>query len=160
MKRLIICLVILSIFSLSTVASAHGPGMMGGGQQEWQYCPYCGQPFGQGGYGMMGGGMMGSGMMGRGGMMGGYGMGHGMMGGGMMGRGGMMGGGYEHSEECQKFFDQNAGPRKELNSKRFDYYEAARNPKTTPETLSKLENEIRELQEKIYAKAPQACWAR
>jgi mono/diheme cytochrome c family protein len=37
-----------------------GPGMMGGRQQGWNYCPYCGQPLGQGGYGM-GPGKMGPG---------------------------------------------------------------------------------------------------
>lgn len=141
MKRSIICLAVLSIFSVFAIAYAQGPGMMGSGQQGWQYCPYCGQSLGQGGYGM------GHGMMGRGGMMGGYGMGHGMMGPGY----------YGQSEECQKFFDQNAGLRKELNNRRFDYFEAARNPKTTPESLSVLEKEIRELQEKIYAKVPQGC---
>ena len=135
MKRIVICLAILSIFTVFAISYAQGPGMMGGGQQGWQYCPYCGQPLGQGGYGMGPG------------MMGGYGMGPGMMGPGY----------YGQSEECQKFFDQNAGLRKELNSKRFDYFEAMRNPKTTPESLSKLEKEIRELQEKIYAKAPQGC---
>lgn len=118
-----------------------GPGMMGGGQQGWQYCPHCGQPLGQGGYGM-GPGMMGGGY--------GYHMSPGMM----------RPGYYGQSEECQKFFDQNAGVRKELNSKRFDYFEAARNPKTTPESLSKLEKEIRQLHKKIYAKAPQSCWTR
>lgn len=164
MKRVVICLAILSIFTVFAISYAQGPGMMGGGQQGWQYCPYCGQPLGQGGYGM------GPGMMGRGGMMGGYGMGPGMMGGGYgyhMGPGmmggygmgsGMMGPGYYgQSEECQKFLEQNTGLRKELNSKRFDYFEAMRNPKTTPESISKLEKEIRELQEKIYTKASQGC---
>jgi mono/diheme cytochrome c family protein len=116
-----------------------GPGMMGGG--------------------MMGGYGMGPGMMG-GGMMGGYGMGPGMMGRGMMG-GGMMGrgmmGGYNQSEECQKFLDETAGLRKELHEKRFEYSEAYRNPKTTPETIVKLEREILDLQKKIYAKAPLGC---
>ncbi len=116
-----------------------GPGMMGGGMM---------------GGGMMGGGMMGGGMMG-GGMMGGGMMGRGMMGGGMMGRGMM--GGYNQSEECQKFLDETAGLRKELYDKRFEYSEAYRNPKTTPETIVKLEREILDLQKKIYAKAPLGC---
>lgn len=71
----------------------------------------------------------GPGMMG-GGMMGGYGMGPGMM------------GGYYQSEECQKFLDETAGLRKGLNDKRFEYSESYRNPKTTPETIVKLEREI------------------
>ncbi len=128
MKKLLICVMILSVCAISVGVSAQGPGMMWGGQQGWNYCPYCGQDLGQGGYGM-GPGMMGPGYYGK-------------------------------NEECQEFFDQNAGLRKELNSKRFDYFEAARNPKTTRESLAKLENEIRDLQEKIYAKAPQACWGR
>ena len=33
-----------------------------------------------------------------------------------------------------------------------------RNPKTTPETVAKLEKEIREAQQEIYPKAPQGCW--
>jgi hypothetical protein len=71
----------------------------------------------------------------------------------------MMGPGcYQQNEACQNFLDQNADARKELNSKRFEYFEAVRNPKTTPETVAKLEKEIRELQEKIYSKAPQGCW--
>ncbi|MEW6003172.1 MAG: hypothetical protein AB1638_11065, partial [Nitrospirota bacterium] len=126
--------------------------MMGGGQGGW-YCPYCGQW--QGGYGMgpgmMGGGMMGPGMMG-GGMMGH--MGRGMMGPGMMGPGY-----YGQPEECQKFLDETSGLRKELYNKRYEYFEAYRNPKTSPETIVKLEKEIRDLQEKIYAMAPRgyAC---
>jgi mono/diheme cytochrome c family protein len=114
-------------------------GMMGGGM----------------GQGMMGGGI-GQGMMGGGmgqGMMGG-GMGQGMMGGGM-GQGMM--GGYNQSEECQKFLDDTAGLRKELYDKRFEYYEAHRNPKTTVETLTRLDREIFDLQKKIYVKAPLGC---
>jgi hypothetical protein len=90
-------------------------------------CPYCGQPMGRG---MMGGGMMGHGMM-----------------------------GYDssQSEECQKFLDENAGLRKELNNKRFEYQEAMRNPKTTSETIGKLAKELHELYQKIRGKAPRGC---
>ena len=111
------------------------------------------------GNGMMGNGMMGNGMMGNGmtgnGMTGNGMMGNGMMGNGMMGNGMM--GGYNQSEECQKFLDEAAGLRKELHNKRFEYSEAYRNPKTTPETIVKLEREIFDLQKKIYAKAPLGC---
>ena len=89
---------------------------------------------------------MGPGMMG-----GGYGMGYGMMGRGH----------YDYSEECQKFLDETAQQRKELYNRRYEYSEAFRNPKTSPETIANLEKEIRELQEQIYKKAqkvPQGCW--
>jgi len=121
-----------------------GPGMMGGRQQGWNYCPYCGQPLGQGGY------RMGPGMIGRGGMMGGgygYHMGPGMMGPGY----------YQQNEACQKFLDETTGMRKDLHNKRYEYFEAIRNPKTTPETAAKLEKELRDLQANIYSKAPQGC---
>ncbi len=59
--------------------------------------------------------------------------------------------------ECQKFLDDTVGLRKDLHNKRFEYFEAIRNPKTTGETVSKLEKEIRDLQELIYAKAPLGC---
>jgi len=63
--------------------------------------------------------------------------------------------GYNQSEECQKFFADTAKLRKELHSKRFEYFEAYRNPDTKPDTLAKLDREIRALQEKIYEKAPE-----
>jgi hypothetical protein len=153
-RKFLIAFTILLILIFASVAFAQGPGMMWGGQQGWQYCPYCGQPLGQGGYGM-GPGMMGPGY-------GGYGMGPGMMrgyGGYGMGPGMMWGGGnYNQSEQCQKFMDETAGMRKDLHNKRYEYFEAVRNPKTTPETAAKLEKELRELQGKIYEKAPQGCW--
>ena len=64
---------------------------------------------------------------------------------------------YNQSEECQKFFDDTAKLRKELHSKRFEYFEAYRNPDTKPDTLAKFDREIRALQEKIYEKAPEGC---
>ncbi|MDQ7787913.1 MAG: hypothetical protein RDU01_09905 [Thermodesulfovibrionales bacterium] len=45
-----------------------------------------------------------------------------------------------------------------MHTKRYEYFEMIRNPKTTPETVTKLEKDIRELQEKIHEKAPQGCW--
>ena len=73
-----------------------------------------------------------------------------MMGNGMMG-------GYYQSEECQRFLDETSVLRKELHNKRFEYFEAYRNPKTTPERIVQLEREIFDLQKKIYAKAPLGC---
>ncbi len=144
MKRLVLGLALVLLLSVVAVSYAQGPGwwgmgpgMMGGGQGGW-YCPYCGQYMGpRGGYGM------GPGMMGHG-----WGMGPGMMGPGY----------YGQSEECQKFLDETAPLRKELHEKRYEYFEASRNPKSTPESITKLEKEIRELQQKIYSKTPQGCW--
>lgn len=114
----------------------------------------------RGGYGM-GPGMMGGDGMGPG-MMRGDGMGRGMRGGYGMGRG--MRGGYgmgpdfeSQSPECQKFYDETAKIRKELHDKRFEYFEAVRKPKTTMETLANLQKEMKELQDKIYSKAPLGC---
>jgi hypothetical protein len=151
MKKISIMLVVIGILTAAGIVYADD-------QESWSgynYCPYCGSYMGQGGYGM-GPGMMGQGMMSRG--MGGQGMGPGMMGQGMMGRGMMGRGSQSQSPECQKFFDETAGLRKELHTKRFEYFEAARNPKTTGEALTKIEKEVRELQEKIYAKGPIGCW--
>jgi hypothetical protein len=85
------------------------------------------------------------------------------MGPGMMGRGSGMGQGmgrgyYRMSPECQKAFDETAPLRKELYNKHFDYREAMRNPKTTNEMLDKMEKEMHDLQDKIYAKIPRNCW--
>jgi hypothetical protein len=136
----------LTVFALSLGSTVYGqgPGMWGGG------------------YGM-GPGMMGPGWGGYGpGMMGGYGMGPGYGGGYGYGMGpGMMGPGWRQgyglNEECQKYLDETAGMRKELNNKRFEYFEAMRNPKTKPEELTRLEKEVWELQQKIYSKAPAVC---
>jgi hypothetical protein len=134
MKKLMTVLVIFLVFTIPAYAEQEtsGAGTMGGQQGQ------------MGGYGMGPG------------MMGGYGMGPGMMGGYGMGPG-MMGGYYGYSTECQKFYDETRTLRKELNDKKFEYFEVLRNPKTTGEMAAKLENEIRELQNKIYAKAPLGC---
>jgi cytochrome c553 len=96
--------------------SPEGLDLKSGGKGSW-YCPYCGQYMWHGGGYGMGPGMMGSYGYGMGpGMMGGYGMGLGMMGPGYHGE----------SEACQKFLDENAGLRKELYNKRFEYSEALR----------------------------------
>ncbi len=54
----------------------------------------------------------------------------------------------------QKFLDETKDLRKALNEKRFEYFEALRNPETKPETLEKLQKEVFELQQKLFAKAP------
>lgn len=53
----------------------------------------------------------------------------------------------------KKFLEETADVRKEFHNKQFEYFEAVRNPKTKPETITKLEKEIRKLQEKLYAQA-------
>jgi hypothetical protein len=57
----------------------------------------------------------------------------------------------------RKFFDETSNLRKDLHNKRFEYFEAARNPKTDPETLTTLEKEIYEIQTKIRGKAPRTA---
>ena len=79
----------------------------------------------------------------------------------------MMGPGYyQQNEACKKLLDETAGTRKDLHNKGFAYFEANRNPKTDPEAVTKIGKEIGELQNKLYAKAPQGtnkgfampCW--
>lgn len=77
-------------------------------------------------------------------MRGGYGMGSGMM----------QGYWYEGGKDYQKFLDETLALRKQLHEKRFEYYEALRNPDTKMETLAKLEKEMAELEDKIYEKTP------
>jgi hypothetical protein len=166
-----IALMVGFVFALVAMVYAQGPGWGGYGQG---YGMGPGMMYGWGGYGPgygMGPGMMyGWGGYGQGygmgpGMMygwGGYGPGYGMGPGMMYGWGGHGYGtgrrGFNQSEECQKFLDDTAKLRRELHSKRFEYFEAYRNPDTKPDTLAKLDREIRALREKIYEKAPeQGC---
>jgi hypothetical protein len=58
----------------------------------------------------------------------------------------------------QKSLDQTAALRRQLNDVRFDYLEAIRNPKTSPETVAKLEKKIGDLQEKLYANNPRRTY--
>ncbi len=58
----------------------------------------------------------------------------------------------------QKFLDETRDLRKELHQKRFEYFEAIRNPETKPETVTKLEKEIFELQQKLHEKAPTTAY--
>ncbi len=57
-----------------------------------------------------------------------------------------------------KFLRDTRELRKELNEKRFEYFEALRNPETKPETITKLQKEIWDLQQKIYEKAPRTAY--
>lgn len=62
------------------------------------------------------------------------------------------------SEACQAFLNETQGVHRELHDKRFEYREAIRNPKTTPETLSSIDKQIVDLRWKIQAKNTQGCW--
>ena len=97
-------------------------------------------------------------MMGYGGHMGG---GYGMMGPNMMG-GNFGNGGYGactgpgwnsqnswNSEKHQKFLKDSVELRKEMNEKRFEYWEAQRNPDTTKEQFSKLEKDMTDIHTKL-----------
>lgn len=144
MKKLLLISAIIVALTAGYAFAQMGGGMMGNQQGQ------TGQS-----------GMMGSqqGQRGQGGMMGGQDMmgGQGMMGPGMMGpgRGYDEDPGYEQdTKKYQKFLDDTTKSRKELYDKRFEYFEAMRNPDTKQETISKLEKEIKELQEKLYEKAP------
>ncbi|MBI5664189.1 MAG: hypothetical protein HZC49_03720 [Nitrospirae bacterium] len=54
----------------------------------------------------------------------------------------------------QAFLNETAELRKELHNKKFEYFEAKRDPKTTVETLSRLEKEIYDIRSSIREKAP------
>ncbi|HHN63992.1 MAG TPA: hypothetical protein ENK09_01345 [Nitrospirae bacterium] len=58
----------------------------------------------------------------------------------------------------QKFLQDTRDLRKQLTERRFEYFEALRDPATTPETIAKLEKEITDLQQKIYEKAPKTAF--
>jgi peptidoglycan hydrolase CwlO-like protein len=137
MKKVIVVLAIVFLSSMAALAQENsggnsaGQGMMGSGDNS-------------AGPGMMGGG--------------GYGTGSEMMGGEGNGKNtGTMGQGYSQRPECQEFYNETTKLRKELHEKRFEYFETQRNPKASMETITKYETQIKELQEKISAKAPPGC---
>lgn len=156
MKRMV--LVVAVVLGVATVGWAHmmggavagapqtqewigGPGMMGGYGMMGPY-----------GYGMMGGYGMGPGMMGSYGYGPGYGMGPGMMGGYGPGYGMVPGGANVYSPQMKKFLDETTDLRKEIHNKQFEYAEALRDPKTTPESIWLLEKELRDLTGKLTEK--------
>lgn len=144
-------LVCVGVMFLAAVALADqermGYGMMGGSQTQGPSGPGWGTGYDATcqGWGAMGPGAMGPGMMG---MMG-PGM-MGMMGTGMMGPG-MMG---AANPEVAKFLDETRDLRREMHMKGFDYMEALRNPKTTPEMIRKLRVDMKGLMLKLYEKSP------
>jgi|Deesub1362B_J571_1020462.scaffolds.fasta_scaffold00139_9 hypothetical protein len=58
----------------------------------------------------------------------------------------------------KKFLDETRELRKQLHDKRFEYFEALRDPNIKPETITKLEKELSELQQKLYEKAPKTAY--
>ena len=134
MKKALLLVTIAGLFLVLGVCAGHAqpmaPGMMGqryapSPNENWNYCPYCGNYIGpQRGYGM------GPGY--------GYGMGPGMMGGGMMGRGyggyGMMGPGYGYGPGPQsRFGPQYQQPMEPLDRDQVkqqveNYLKSTRNP--------------------------------
>lgn len=62
------------------------------------------------------------------------------------------------TKTCEKFLDETAGLRKDLSGKRFDYYEALRNPSTSSDALDRMEKEMSELDRKISAVNTHHCW--
>jgi hypothetical protein len=136
MKKLVITLAVAAaILTFGAAVYAYGPGW----GSEFLGCP---------GYGY-GPQMMGPGY-------GGYGHGPQMMGPGYGGYGGPSAG--WHGTYDQKYLDQTADLRKQLNDTRFDYMEAVRNPKTSPETVAKLQKKLADLQEKLYAQTPRGTY--
>jgi hypothetical protein len=152
MKKIVILLSVVTILAIGTVAFAHNPGgyggdghMMGPGYGNHMMGPGYGNYMMRPGYGnhMMGPGY-GNHMMGPG-------YGNNMM---DRGYGNHMKGWGGQTEEGQKFLSETRDLRKELHDKRFEYFEASRDPNITQGTLNKLEKEIYDLREKIHGKAP------
>ena len=60
----------------------------------------------------------------------------------------------------QKFLDETKELRKELHDKKFEYFEAARNPGTSVQVIAEIGKEVRELKQKIHEKAPRTVYGR
>lgn len=143
---------LIGMLILSMAVAVDAQGRRGWDGENYNYCPHCGAYLGPGGdygYGM------GPGMM-----RGGYGMGPGMMGRGYgPGYGRYPGNVYRGSDECRKFFDETVNERRNLELKRFEYYEAVRNPGTDADTIGRLAKEMHEIRQEIAKKAPAGCWS-
>lgn len=139
MKTLIVVLSAALLLTVGVMAYAHGPGAAGWGGAHMM--------------GAYGESMMGQGYGGH--MMGPY-NGY-MMGTGYTGH--MMNGQGQLSGTDTKFLNDTVDLRKQLHEKKFDFFEANRNPKTDPAELTQLEKEITDLQTKIAEKAPRGNYA-
>ena len=175
MKRILaVTAVSLSMLLMASVAQAqmagpgggmtNSPGMMGGGKMMpgMGNCACMGQSAG----------MMCGGMLMRGRMMG-------LMMHGMMEKGAMMAGIPEltpgmrrafmrsmmktmirstlQTPEIKSFLDRTVTLRRDLVLKRFEYFEAFRNPKTTPARLRRLKDEMMALAKRIDKQMHQAA---
>jgi hypothetical protein len=180
MKKFAVGLMVVTLLAIGAAAYAHGPGwwggrsMMGSGYGNHMMGPGYGEQMGSG-YGnhMMGpgcGGQMGSGYSNH---MTGPGCGDHMMGSGYSNHmtgpdygDHMMGSGYGRhmmgwtGTSHQKFLDETADVRKDLHDKRFEYFEAVRNPEADTETIAKLEKEIGELQAKLFENASRTAYGK
>ena len=138
-------IILISALALMVTASSGFAFMKGNTHQ--QNASGSGYPC-QMGPGMMGYGMMGGGYgMGPGMMRGDYGMGQGMMGGGYG-----MGQGYYDTEQYGKFMKKTHDLRKKIHDKQFEYFEAARDPKATQESLMIKDKELFELNKQMQEK--------
>ena len=71
---------------------------------------------------------------------------------------GWTGSGNAPTQIDQKFLDETSALRKNLHDKKFEYFEAQRDPETNGETIAKLEKEIYALQDQIHEKAPRTAY--
>ena len=138
MKKAIIgSILVLAVAAGFAYAHGNGWGHMRGGGGHMMGYNGGGHMMGNGGYGMMGPGMM---------NYGGYGN---CPGAAYFGKDGW------NSEGHQKYLEDTAGLRKELNDKRFDYFEALRNPNADKEKLASLEKEMLDIERQLQDKALQ-----
>lgn len=149
MKRLIIYITFLLIIAAVAIGYAQVKDETSG----IYFCPYCGRSLGPHmDYGMGPGKTGGRGMM----DSGGYSLSPSMIK-GTYGKDIMPREFYKQTEACKKFLDETEEIRKELHEKRFKYYEAIRDSKTTAEEITLIEKQLKELQGKIFKSKPIEC---
>jgi len=61
------------------------------------------------------------------------------------------------SPECQAFYDETVKLRKELSDKRYEYFEALRNPKTTGRMINDLDEELWACRTRFFLKPRSAA---
>jgi|Deesub1362A_J573_1020465.scaffolds.fasta_scaffold00027_30 hypothetical protein len=65
--------------------------------------------------------------------------------------------GSAYFRQCNDFLDNTKDLRKELLLKRFDYFEAVRDPDTPLDTIMDLEQDIENLMAQLYVEMPAEC---